>query len=124
MLPIYFASYASVKYVKASDSKKSSAGDDDESEDEQESESLSSEDAMWFPITGSAVLFSLYLLFKYFSKEYINYLLTAYFGLVGCFALTVMLDGVIAPLLEVVGLKFDKFKLRITKHKGKETVYK
>ena len=40
-----------------------------------------------FPIIGSATLFGLYLLFKFFSKEYINYLLTAYFGLMGIAAL-------------------------------------
>ena len=32
---------------------------------------------------GSCVLFGLYILFKFFSKEYINYLLTAYFLLFG-----------------------------------------
>lgn len=40
-----------------------------------------------FPIIGSATLFGLYLLFTYFDKEYINYLLTAYFAILGIGAL-------------------------------------
>jgi hypothetical protein len=37
------------------------------------------------------VLFGFYLLFNYFSKEYINYLLTAYFGVFGAFSVAKML---------------------------------
>jgi len=49
---------------------------------------MSSEDAWKFPFIGSGVLFGLYLLFKVFSKEYINLLLTAYFLLFGIAAMT------------------------------------
>lgn len=48
-----------------------------------------------FPVIGSGVLFSFYLLFKFFSKDYINYLLTAYFALFG----TVSLGGLLGTLL-------------------------
>tara|TARA_R110002050_G_scaffold186573_1_gene320905 strand:+ start:403 stop:666 length:264 start_codon:yes stop_codon:yes gene_type:complete len=44
---------------------------------------MSQKDAYMFPIIGSGVLFGLYVLFKFFSKEYINYLLTTYFLLFG-----------------------------------------
>lgn len=43
------------------------------------SETMNTKDAYMFPVYGSGVLFGLYLLFKFFSKRYINYLLTAYF---------------------------------------------
>jgi minor histocompatibility antigen H13 len=49
----------------------------------EEAETMSQKDAYMFPVVGSCVLFGLYLLFKFFSKEYINYLLTGYFLLFG-----------------------------------------
>jgi minor histocompatibility antigen H13 len=49
---------------------------------------MSSKDAYMFPVIGSATLFGLYLLFKYFSKEYINMLLTLYFLVFGASSLT------------------------------------
>merc|ERR1711981_473241 len=49
-------------------------------------ETMSSKDAMMFPIVGSCVLFGLFLLFKFFAKEYLNLLFTFYFLMVGVFA--------------------------------------
>jgi minor histocompatibility antigen H13 len=60
---------------------------------------MSSKDAWMFPLVGSTVLFGLYILFKYFSKEYINLLLTGYFLLFGLGALSTTL----APWLEDLG---------------------
>ncbi len=57
-------------------------------------ENMSSKDAYMFPIIGSATLFGLYLLFRYFSKDYINFLLTVYFLFFGASALT----NTIAPV--------------------------
>lgn len=51
-------------------------------------ERMETSDAWKFPVIGSAVLFGLYLLFLWFSKEYLNYLFTAYFMLVGAFTVT------------------------------------
>lgn len=48
-----------------------------------QAETMTSKDAYMFPVIGSCVLFGLYMLFKIFSKEYINMLLTAYFLLFG-----------------------------------------
>jgi len=42
-------------------------------------ETMNRSDAMFFPLLGSCVLFGLYLLFHYFSKEYVNLILTSYF---------------------------------------------
>jgi len=52
--------------------------------DMKEMETMSSKDAMMFPIIGSCVLFGLFLLFKFFAKEYLNLLFTFYFLLLGC----------------------------------------
>lgn len=62
----------------------------EDDDDEWAAESVSSEDAWWFPVIGSSVLLGLYLLFKYFSKEYINLLLGAYFALAGTASLTMV----------------------------------
>ena len=52
-----------------------------------------------FPIMGSCVLFGLYVLFKYFNKDYINYLLTAYFSLLGVTALTKTGEDILHALM-------------------------
>ncbi|EMD40546.1 hypothetical protein CERSUDRAFT_111145 [Gelatoporia subvermispora B] len=57
---------------------------DTEDEDEEEiPERLSSEDAYMFPIIGSGVLLGLYIIVKYFGKEWINWLLQWYFTFAG-----------------------------------------
>jgi len=61
-------------------------------------ESMSTEDAWKFPFIGSGVLFGLYMLFKVFSKEYINLLLTGYFLLFGLAAVTATARIIVAPL--------------------------
>lgn len=48
---------------------------------------MTAKDAAMFPVMGSAVLFGLYLLFKYLDKDLVNLLLTAYFLFFGLFAL-------------------------------------
>ena len=49
---------------------------------------VSSDDAWMFPIGGSVMLVGLYVLFKYLNKDYLNYLFTAYFGVIGIFAVS------------------------------------
>lgn len=67
---------------------------------------MSQSDAYMFPIIGSLCLFSFYLLFKFFSKEYINLLLTAYFGIFGTVSLAGMLGAMFHALLpEKVAIK-------------------
>lgn len=62
---------------------------------------MSQSDAYMFPVIGSAVLFSFYLLFKFFSKEYINLLLTCYFGIFGTVSLAGMLGAAFHGILPV-----------------------
>ncbi|KAJ3207114.1 Minor histocompatibility antigen H13 [Clydaea vesicula] len=59
ILPIYFGSYASLKFEK-------------KKKGEEEDEFFSLEDAKWFPIIGSCSLFGLYLVFKFLPKDYID----------------------------------------------------
>ncbi|EST05458.1 Peptidase A22B, signal peptide peptidase [Kalmanozyma brasiliensis GHG001] len=101
--PIYFGSYSSLKTPKTTrdllkaakqkrrygdDSDDSDSDSDSDSEDDDVIEKVTSSDAMWFPIMGSAVLFGLFLIFKYLNKKYVNFLLSFYFGFVGCLALS------------------------------------
>lgn len=53
---------------------------------------------MKFPLIGSAVLVSLFVLFKYLPKDLINAVLTTYFVLLGTFAITATLLPFIEPL--------------------------
>ena len=62
------------------------------------SETMRKEDAMQFPLLGSASLFGLYMAFKYLDPATVNLLIGGYFGMVGCAALTA--SG--TPVLEAV----------------------
>lgn len=57
----------------------------------QKPEKMTSKDAAIFPIMASCSLFALYIVFKLFSKEYINLLLAGYFFFLGVLALTHLL---------------------------------
>lgn len=52
---------------------------------------MSKEHAMRFPLVGSAMLLSLFLLFKFLSKDLVNAVLTAYFFVLGIVALSYVL---------------------------------
>lgn len=65
------------------------------------SETLSKDDAMQFPIVGSASLFGLYCALKYFDKDTVNMILGGYFGLMGCAAIT----STLSPLITNIGGK-------------------
>ncbi|KAJ6846680.1 signal peptide peptidase 2-like [Iris pallida] len=52
------------------------------------SETMSNEHAMRFPLVGSAMLLSLFLLFKFLSKDLVNAVLTCYFFVLGIIALS------------------------------------
>ena len=57
---------------------------------------------MQFPLLGSASLFSLYLAFKYFDRNVVNMIISVYFGLVGCAALTVNFSPILSAVLPKV----------------------
>ncbi|KAF9593390.1 hypothetical protein IFM89_022569 [Coptis chinensis] len=54
-------------------------------------ETMSNEHAMRFPLIGSAMLLSLFLLFKFLSKDLVNAVLTCYFFVLGILALSATL---------------------------------
>jgi minor histocompatibility antigen H13 len=107
LVPIWIGSHQSLeqKAVPAPSGQRAKNRDKDD-EDElilwrrhgSKVETMKAKDAYMFPIVGSCVLFGLYLLFKLFSKEYINMLLTAYFLFFGVMAVAATLRPFIAPL--------------------------
>ncbi|CAH2042719.1 unnamed protein product, partial [Iphiclides podalirius] len=84
VLPIFFGSFRSVKYLK------------EQKESGERTETMSNKDALMFPLIASCALFALYVFFQFFSKEYINLLLTGYFFFLGVLALSHLLSPVIA----------------------------
>ncbi|KAJ8653126.1 hypothetical protein O0I10_011175 [Lichtheimia ornata] len=121
-VPIYSGSIASLQGMKrpanAPKRKPSESPlDDSDDEDESVSESLSSSDAWMFPVMGSAVLFSLYLMFRYLNTDYINYLITGYFSLMGCMAVAktgLLVTKKVVPVSLLKG-NVDKYKLILSK---------
>ncbi|CAI9781303.1 unnamed protein product [Fraxinus pennsylvanica] len=80
------------------------------------SETMSNDHAMRFPLVGSAVLLSLFLLFKFLSKDLVNAVLTCYFIVLGIVALSATLLPAIKRFLpkpwndNVVHWKFPYFR--------------
>ena len=71
----------------------------EEGEEKPERDVLRSEDAYQFPIVGSISLFSLYLAVKFLGKEYVNLLISGYFGMVGVVAVTATLSPLIGLII-------------------------
>ncbi|XP_028040076.1 minor histocompatibility antigen H13 [Bombyx mandarina] len=87
ILPIFFGSFRSVKYLN----EQKKAGE--------RHETMSNKDALMFPLVASCALFGLYIFFQFFSKEYINLLLTGYFFFLGVLALSHLLSPIISFLV-------------------------
>ncbi|KAL4703477.1 hypothetical protein ACJJTC_010349 [Scirpophaga incertulas] len=87
ILPIFLGSFRSVKYLN--DQKKSG----------ERADTMSNKDALMFPLVASCALFGLYVFFQFFSKEYINLLLTVYFFFLGVLALSHLLSPIISFLV-------------------------
>lgn len=66
---------------------------------------MTKKDAAMFPIIASGALFSMYIVFKLFSKEYINLLLTGYFFFLGVLALTHLLRWVSVVFVVLVFIR-------------------
>jgi len=98
IIPIYIGSYRSLN--------------------QKPTETLSSQDAWSFPFVGSCFLFGLYVLFKIFSKEYINLLLTGYFVIFSMVAVT----STISPWIEfLLPNQYKGNLISILFHSGKAT---
>ncbi|XP_071965781.1 minor histocompatibility antigen H13-like [Antedon mediterranea] len=89
LLPIFVGSFRSVKFLK------------DRKLNGEAVETMSSKDAAMFPVYASAALFGIYLVFKFFSKEYINLLLTFYFFCLGVLAIAHILSPIVHKLPDI-----------------------
>ncbi|KAI9023505.1 signal peptide peptidase-domain-containing protein [Phycomyces nitens] len=120
LVPIYVGSIASLKTMKrpenAQKSKKSPSPLDDSDDEDAAGETLTTNDALMFPIIASGVLFSLYMLYRYLDERYLNYGITAYFSIVGCAAMTktgLMVAKAVVPLSLLKNV--EKYKLSLSK---------
>ncbi|GAA6034028.1 hypothetical protein JCM8097_000656 [Rhodosporidiobolus ruineniae] len=123
LLPIWTGARSSVVMPKAAKKKlkqlegeKETKEQDDEDDEEDQVERLSREDAYWFPVLGSVVLFSLFLAFKYLPKIWVNRILAGYMALMAVAGLsrTGVKLGRKAVGEERWG-KLSKYKLALTK---------
>lgn len=80
---------------------------------------MTSKDAMLFPFIASVALFSLYIVFKLFSKDHINLLLTGYFFFLEVLALAHLLSPVIGSLVPT-SIPNTPFHIGFTKGKGQQ----
>ncbi|KAA1105039.1 hypothetical protein PGT21_005256 [Puccinia graminis f. sp. tritici] len=120
VIPIWYASHASVKapIVLKKKSGKNSADTTESSDEEEEAvERMTSEDAYWFPVMGSGALLGLYLVFKYLNKDLINALFAGYFSLMGSGALATMLVTITKTTLgPTTWSNQTKYKFRLTRN--------
>ena len=66
-----------------------------------------------FPVIGSCVLLSIYLLFKFLSKELVNLIMSIYFTILGVGAITAMLHPIFKNILPYDFVKKKPIKLII-----------
>lgn len=82
----------------------------------EKAETMSTQDAIFFPVIASVALFGLYMFFKVFSKDHINLLLTGYFFFLGIIALAHWFSPVFKYLMPAAIPKVT-FHLQFTKNK-------
>ncbi|KAI0277418.1 signal peptide peptidase-domain-containing protein [Russula aff. rugulosa BPL654] len=86
-ISIYAGSYESLPVSPPSKPKDCAKSSDNDGEDEDDSSTrLTAEDAWLFPLLGSVLLVGLFLVLKYLGKEWINWLMSLYFGLAGLYS--------------------------------------
>ncbi|KAJ3374144.1 hypothetical protein GGF31_008360 [Allomyces arbusculus] len=98
LIPIYAGAWKSVDLIQPATTKNGKPQLRSRTDGHFDKETLSSADAYWFPITGSAVLFGLYLTFRFLDPAHVNLLLTAYFALMGVVALASLFATALAPV--------------------------
>ncbi|KAH9449060.1 hypothetical protein MJO29_009926 [Puccinia striiformis f. sp. tritici] len=120
VIPIWYASHASVKapiVLKKKGGKNSADCTESSDEEEEVVERMTSEDAYWFPVLGSGALLGLYLVFKYLNKDLINALFAGYFSLMGSGALATMLVTITKSTLgPELWANQTKYKFRLTRN--------
>jgi len=86
LIPIVVGAFKSVKHQK------------NQQDSGEEIETMSTKEAMLFPVIASVTLFSIYMVFQVFSKDHINMLLAFYFFLIGIVALTRMASTLVTKI--------------------------
>eukprot|EP00696_Hemimastix_kukwesjijk_P017957 gnl/Hemi2/6743_TR2297_c0_g1_i1.p1 gnl/Hemi2/6743_TR2297_c0_g1~~gnl/Hemi2/6743_TR2297_c0_g1_i1.p1 ORF type:complete len:416 (-),score=159.66 gnl/Hemi2/6743_TR2297_c0_g1_i1:99-1295(-) len=76
-------------------------------------EHVSQSDAMMFPLIGSCVLFGLYIVVQYVSKDYLNTLLSFYFGAVGTYAIASAIQPIVEQFLPLSFIRLPGFEFRL-----------
>ena len=109
LLPIFFGAFRSIKSYEEQKLHGEKTGE--------KAETMTQKDAAMFPIIASCALFGLYLVFKVFSKEYINLLLSVYFFVLGIFALSHMI-GPWASRTVLSKLPLEHFRFVFTRGTG------
>lgn len=109
LIPIVVGSFRSVHHQKF---QKTSG---------EEIETMSTKEAMMFPLIASCTLFGIYVVFKIFSKDHINMLLALYFFVLGVVALTRMFNGFVHRIWPLFGCRNEQYDLSFSLTKGSET---
>ncbi|XP_025198779.1 minor histocompatibility antigen H13 [Melanaphis sacchari] len=105
LVPIFFGSFRSVELQIKNKLKK------------EVPESMTEKDAMMFPLIASGALFTLYIIFRVFSKEHINLLVTLYFYVLGVAALSNLIGKKFSAILPK-SVPNTKFQLEFTEDSG------
>lgn len=124
LVPIYHGAYASLRTPQSTlkalkEKRKDDDGDSDDEDEPALPETLTSEDAYWLPVIGSIVLFSMFLIFKYLDKVWVDRVLGFYFGIVGTFAVSRVSfndEEVRLPLLMLYVCRSSSFWLAVWVH--------
>ncbi|KAF0289042.1 Minor histocompatibility antigen H13 [Amphibalanus amphitrite] len=113
LLPIFFGSFRSIKHHADQKENCEKTGE--------KPERMTQKDAAMFPIIASCALFGIYIVFKIFSKEYINLLLTGYFFLLGVLALTHLISTHVSRLLPS-SVPLIQYHLKLTQDVGEDLI--
>ncbi|KAK2582049.1 hypothetical protein KPH14_002754 [Odynerus spinipes] len=114
ILPIFFGSFRAVKHHKEQQQQYKDSGE--------QPETMSRKEAAMFPLISSITLFSLYILYKIFAKEYVNLILAAYFFFLGILALCHLTSPLISSLVPAVIPK-TPYHIQFTKGEGDQSEY-
>lgn len=109
LLPIFFGSKRSVSHQK------------EQKTSTEKPDVMTKKDAMMFPVIASCALFGLFIIFKLFSKDYINLLLTGYFFVLGVLALSHLMAPVISKLVPT-SIPYVPFHLKFTKSGNEDLI--
>lgn len=107
LIPIIIGSFKSVKHQK------------NQQESGEEIETMSTREALLFPVIASCTLFGIYIVFQLFHKDYINLLLAFYFFLLGIIALTRMTSSFMGKFLPSSLIPNNQYEIDFSLKSGK-----